>query len=319
MQLLSLRRVVFIFGFVGLFGFTAYLAQDDWTQRQKSRALAREAAELKATLETIEQKHRQILESIEKENSDFREALKRLEKENEDLRGIINKIHEQSRQAMEEKAYLEEILITKTKENERLRKSPGFSQTAWSGDSADLVDEIQRKDKELRALEEQNRLLTEKLEKLYRTTNDKISEINVAKIALEETVASAKQKIEDEWNTVNLGAISSKDGAVPPPARSGASRAPRNEGKVLAVNDEHGFVVVDLGRVDNIRTQEELEVIQGGRPVATLSVLEVRDVMAACNIRELADGGQIRVNDPVTLRQSTRAPAEASVTVPIFG
>lgn len=314
MQLLAYRRIALIFGFVGLIGFTSYLAQDDWRHREASRSLAREAAQLQATLDTIEAKHKNIIETIEKEKNDFRDALGRLKKENEDLRKLIERIREDSKQAVDEKAYLEEILINKTKENERLRKNPGFSGAAWSGDSAELIEEIKKKDKDLRTLEEQNRRLTEKLEKLYRTTNDKISEINVAKIALEETVSDARQKIEEEWNTVNLGAISSKGGPVPS-TRSAAARMPRSEGKILAVNDEHGFVVVDLGRVDNLKTQEELQVVQNGQAVATLSVLEVRDVMAACNIRDIADGQRLQVNDPVSVRH---APAGEPVVQPLF-
>jgi DNA repair exonuclease SbcCD ATPase subunit len=315
MKLLAFSRIALIFGFVALFGFTTYLAQDDWRHRQSNRALAREAAQLQATLDTIENQHKQLIETIEREKNEFRDALGRLQKENEDLRNLVDRIRDEARQTADEKSYLEEILINKTKENERLRKNPGYSGAAWSGESADLIEEIKKKDKEMRTLEEQNRLLSEKLEKLYVTTNDKISEINVAKIALEETVVSAKQKIEEEWSAVNLGTISAKGGPVPT-ARSAPSRMPRSEGKVLAINDEHGFVVVDLGRVDNLKTQEELEVIQDGRPVATLSVLELRDVMAACNVRDIADGGHIQVNDPVSVRRTV--PAEAAVVVPVF-
>ena len=317
MSLLSFRRVLYLCGFVGLFGFTAYLAQDDWFTRQKFQSLSRESAELKATLETIEAKHRINVADLLKEKGDFRDALGRLQKENADLRQIIDHIRDSSKQALDEKAYLEEILINKTKENERLRKSPGYSGTAWSGDSSELVEELKKKEKDLQTLEEQNRLLTEKLEKLYRTTSDKISEINVAKIALEETVASAKDRIDQEWNTVNLGAISSKGEPVPA-ARTAPTRVPRTEGKILAINDEHGFVVVDLGKVDNLKTEEELQVIQNGQTVATLSVLEIRDVMAACNIRAVADGGKIQINDPVSIRQVSQPSADAPVVNPIF-
>ena len=182
----------------------------------------------------------------------------------------------------------------------------------------ELIEELKNKEKALQTLEEQNRLLTEKLEKLYRTTSDKISEINVAKIALEETVSAAKNRIDDEWNTVNLGAISSKEGSVAA-SRAAPARIPRNEGKVLAINNEHGFVVIDLGKVDNLKTEEELQVIQNGQPVALLSVLEIRDVMAACNIRDIADGGTIQINDPVSVRPSPPQPtADAPVANPIF-
>jgi hypothetical protein len=41
--------------------------------------------------------------------------------------------------------------------------------------------------------------------------------------------------------------------------------------------------------------------VKAGQPIATLSVLELRDVMAACNIKDIADGQKIEINDPVSV------------------
>ena len=144
------------------------------------------------------------------------------------------------------------------------------------------------------------------MDSVYQVTTSEISEINVAKIALEDTVTGAKDKINQEWNTVNLGSISiDKKGPTPPVAAApeAVKSGPKTSGKVLAVNDRHGFVVVDLGKNDNLSMGANLEILREGKNIASLSVLEIRDVMTACNIKNLETGEKIRVNDLVRVQK----------------
>ena len=57
-----------------------------------------------------------------------------------------------------------------------------------------------------------------------------------------------------------------------------------------------------MGKVDGLKNGMELYLKKGGEIVATLSVLEVRDVMTACNIKNLANGRKIEINDPVSIQ-----------------
>ena len=79
-----------------------------------------------------------------------------------------------------------------------------------------------------------------------------------------------------------------------PAARTTSSK---KQGKVLAINEDHGFVVVDLGKVDGIKSDSILTLKRNNETIATLTVLEVRDVMTACNIKDLNPGQKIAVND----------------------
>ena len=78
--------------------------------------------------------------------------------------------------------------------------------------------------------------------------------------------------------------------------------AAKKQGRVLAINEDHGFVVVDMGKVDGIKTGMDLFLKKNGETIATLSVLEVRDVMTACNIRNLDSGRKIEINDLVSIQ-----------------
>jgi hypothetical protein len=215
------------------------------------------------------------------------EALTALQRDNAALQAQIKENADRLASIHEEKSYLEEMLINKTKQIELLQKNGSAAPAAAA------VPATYDRDEEMKRLIEQNRILQEKLDRLYKTTSAKINEINLAKIALEETVSTAKKKIEDEWNTVDLGKVSA--------APEAPKKAARSQGKVLAINPDHGFVVVDLGRADGLPSGAMLQVVHGDQAIATLSVLEIRDVMAACNIKDVADGQKIEINDPVSV------------------
>jgi len=57
------------------------------------------------------------------------------------------------------------------------------------------------------------------------------------------------------------------------------------EGRVVAINRENNFVIVDLGQINSVRVGDVLGVLDDGdRPIATLEVIETRDSISACDI-----------------------------------
>jgi len=57
------------------------------------------------------------------------------------------------------------------------------------------------------------------------------------------------------------------------------------EGRVVAVNRENNFVIVDLGQINSIRVGDVLGALDdASRPIATLEVIETRDSISACDI-----------------------------------
>lgn len=272
-----------------------------------NRSLAAKTAGLEAELERV-RKHTEAIENkIKSERGELQGTLDASKKEIEGLRFELDKARLGVDAVREEKTYLEDILIHKTKEIEKLK-------TAVSTDR--LTQELKTRGEDIARLQDQNRLLAGKLEKLYKTTMDRLSAIGLAKSTLEETVADAKKRVDDEWNAVDLGSIN-VDRSAPATTTSSATtagqaatpaeprRASRKEGKVKAVNDAHGFVVVDLGKVDNLTENSVLQLKKGGEWVATLTVLEVRDVMSACNVKNAVPGYKIRVDDPVFIQQQS--------------
>ncbi len=305
MDNIKLRPILIgvLFGVLSLYALSLFFEKNSLLR--KNHGLIEESKRLEETLELVQQKNRQILQTLqgfEKEKQTFQEALETIKRENGSLHVAIKKNEARYESIKEEKSYLEEMLINKTKQIEILnsqKQAPGtlISETV---PTEGINAAIQQKDEELKRLNDQNHILQEKLDRLYKTTNDKINEINIAKIALADTVSTARKRIEDEWNTVNLGSVTTS--AVSDRDKIPAQAAqPKSEGHVLAINSEHGFVVIDLGKADNLSSESTLEIKKNGQSIATLSILEIRDVMAACNIKELQDGQRVEINDPVSI------------------
>ena len=293
-------REIFPFIVITILFFAAlYLGFHNQTLNHKNKELSERSKTLENSLKQTEE----LLAKSQNENGSVQKALQKLKNEYESFKVEYQKIDTQWKAAAEEKTYLEEMLINKNKAIEILKKNPSQDDSASQNDSSavsdDLVEQIRQKDEEIKKLDEQNKILGEKLESLYKTTQSKISEINVAKIALEETISAARAKIDEEWATVNLGSISmNKDGVVKKEAR----KTSKSEGRVLALNEEQGFVVVDLGKVDNLRNDTSLQVRIDNEVIATLSILEIRDEMSACNIKNVRDGMKLKINDRVFIQ-----------------
>ncbi|GEM_PF-1730909 len=255
-------------------------------------------------------------ERAESERQKLQDMINTSKKENESLRFEAKKNETRATSATEEKTYLEDMLINKTKEIEKLRAggSSAAPVSALSGSPDDLVRRLNQKDEEIKLLNEQNKILNEKLQRLYQTADAKMKEINIAKITLEDTISGAKKVIDNEYSSVNLGfiAVSSQQTQGPSATSTAVTSvkrqdntvrtATKKQGRVLAINEDHGFVVVDMGKVDGIKTGMDLYLKKNRETIATLSVLEVRDVMTACNIRNLKSGKKIEINDLVSVQ-----------------
>ncbi len=267
---------------------TGNLKKENKSLVEKMKSLEKNVAVQKEFLDKVEGQKIKIINSMRKVQSENQALAKELET----LKNTMTS-------TADEKTYLEDILIHKTKEIESLSRQvqsqSGATSPVPSSSIQELEAQLKQKNIDLARLSEQNQILSKKMEKLYKMANDKISEINVAKIALEDTIAKARTGLENEWSSVDLGSIQTS------PKENAAPAAAKKEGKVLAVNDEHGFVVVDLGKNDGIKPGAVFTVSQDGASVATLNILEVRDVMSACNVQNLSSGHKIRIGDPVKI------------------
>src|SRR3989338_7643601 len=188
----------------------------------ENKSLSERSTALESTLKAVESEKRREIGRDEKEKENLREAIENYKREQESISFELKKTKDHLDALTEEKSYLEEILINKTKEVEATKQRSPMPYSAVSTATnigSDLAQKLKDKDEEIRKLYDQNKILSEKLERLYQTANSKMAEINVAKIALEDTISEARQTIDNEWNlpagqagTVNLGSIQATQG-----------------------------------------------------------------------------------------------------------
>lgn len=76
------------------------------------------------------------------------------------------------------------------------------------------------------------------------------------------------------------------------------------EGKVLVVNREYNFIVVDIGTRDDVQLGDILTIFRNGRYIGEANVEKLYDTMAAATIAKEVKPNSIMVNDNVVVRDN---------------
>jgi len=127
-------------------------------------------------------------------------------------------------------------------------------------------------ERKITELEDNNKTLESRFNEMDIMLEDKVLEVNRM------NRRSRTDAIEKE-GPVELSPI------IVRPADSTPQFSTSIEGRIVAVNRENNFVIVDLGQVNSIRVGDVLGVLDDAdRPIATLEVIETRDSISACDI-----------------------------------
>jgi uncharacterized protein (DUF3084 family) len=73
-------------------------------------------------------------------------------------------------------------------------------------------------------------------------------------------------------------------------------------GRVVTVNKEHNFVVIDLGRQNGIDIGTTFNVYRGEMLLGSIEVIQARDRIAAADIKDIKEGLTIEIDDVVVRR-----------------
>ena len=74
------------------------------------------------------------------------------------------------------------------------------------------------------------------------------------------------------------------------------------QGRIVTVNKEHNFVVIDLGKQDGINIGNKFNVYRDQAFLGSVEVIQARDKIAAADIKDLKEGMDIEINDTVVKR-----------------
>lgn len=183
--------------------------------------------------------------------------------------------------------------------------------------SSDLLQEKRgRATAEKNLAESENRLqglmrerdeLSGQLAKMKQALEERLVQLNETEKVLQSAVEGAEKVMRrKETASIQLPPIVVKAEPIlePAPKLESVEKAEAKDepseiiGNVIAANDEHNFVVIDIGTTAGVEKGMSFSVFRQGKKIARVEVIELRANIAACDIKEAAVK-RLKVNDTV--------------------
>ncbi|MFA4889266.1 MAG: hypothetical protein WC628_06810 [Candidatus Omnitrophota bacterium] len=232
------------------------------------------------------------------------------------VRGDLKSIQLTNEQLQRERPTFELDINSLRREKEDLKRQIDYNQKLMDSIAKDLVREKNDKsliEDSLKSLKNENSVLTQQLKSLLNhkskletkmqglqedkasverrlsemeaMLSDKSIQINKLKNEIESLRSGKPLDLSAEnKNSVELAPI-----LVKPNAAEETPAAPdigEMQGRVLALNKESNFVVVDLGEEAGIKAGDIMHVYRDNKAVATLEVIQLRKNISACDIKK---------------------------------
>jgi len=216
------------------------------------------------------------------------------------------------------KTNLELELKNLAQEKQELERKLSYTEKLIDSISLELVREKKDKRKleeEIKALKNEHRMAIHRINTLNEeklNLDKKLQEVQNEKSELERKLKEAnivlEKKILESEETKEKYVSSEKSLGQSVELPTIVVRSPEAEietpqetvsfkGKVLAVNKEHNFIVIDLGEEQGIKIGDTFSVYRDNQKIANVEVIQTRKNVSACDIRQQSTN--IRVGDSV--------------------
>lgn len=220
--------------------------------------------------------------SIIKERDSLSEDIKTLQANNDKLRAELGALNQEKERLGKD---LEGNLAPLKKENEKLAAELEELKAAKSKMEAELWQLIDEKTSFEDKLGQIDAFLRQRLsEAEYATLKEQIDGIVKSVTGTPESDSAVSME-----ETVELPPIvvKPKSDAETPLGWLSKKRAPaKPTGTVLEVDRQNGFVIIDLGQEAGINVGDAFRVYRQGNPIATVSVIQLRQSISACDISQ---------------------------------
>lgn len=256
---------------------------------KEKTALEVEIDKLKADLS----KHSLEIVDLTQANENLRMDLDSVRQEKETIAGdmkekedMINRLSLELARAKNDKQFVAQKVDQLTQKNSELHRDLKKLAEAKMALERSIVEVTQGKDDMARKLEQAQAVL-----------QNKIGEVWDIKDSLDRSfdVATKETKTADEVELSPI--VVSTQEAASAAAVPKAAAKPGFEGKVMSVNEQNNFVIVDIGEKRGLRVGDTLGVYRGPDYVARLEVLQVRPDIAAADLKEQIS--RVKIGDVV--------------------
>ncbi len=223
-----------------------------------------------------------------------------LEQERDELAKVKETLETQLTDANTQAKKLSEELATEKRSRDAVSDELNKARTQAS----DLNKKMQMVETEKKAVSDE----LARAKQSYQALSNELTTLRQAKEALERRVKEmlTAQSSDAERIVVNPAAVPGA-AAVPAaaavrgakPAASAVSSGAGLEGKVLVVNKEFNFVVVNIGAKDGLQSGSRVEISRSGKKIGSAQVERLYDNMAAATVLIEEQKGQIKEGDLV--------------------
>ncbi|MBI4398054.1 MAG: hypothetical protein HY586_02895 [Candidatus Omnitrophica bacterium] len=182
-------------------------------------------------------------------------------------------------------------------ENQKLLEEKSLNAASLDNQAAQLKAEIRTKNQEIT----KNRTKIAQQESKIKDLSEKLTLLGKEKTQLKTRLAYFEENQEtEEPNTPDTpGQIASGQNVLAPKtvlaapavaplvasnAKPKAALPEVPEGKVVLVNREYKFIVVDLGKLDGVKLKDEFEVVRDGKVIGKVAVSKLYESLSSCEI-----------------------------------
>lgn len=240
---------------------------------------------------------------LELQLSSIRDELKSLQSSNESLQ--------------REKSTLEIDISSLRNEKQDLLRQLDYNRKLLDSISQEVVREKNDKvaiQESFKAIKAENAILSRRLKSLNshkETLDKKIQDLQEGKSDIEKRLSTMETMLEERVSQINslkedldairnvkpitaLGKKPKESVELPaivvrsfPPVEKTETGASLFAGKILAINLDNNFVVIDLGSASNVKSGDKFNVYRDGKPIGSIEVIQVKDNVSACDIKKM--------------------------------
>lgn len=230
-------------------------------------------------------------EQLQREKSNIELDLNSLKREKEDLKRQI----EYNQKLVES---ISKELVTEKNDKTQIQDSYKLVRNENAMLSRQLQSLNNRKinlDKKIQELTESKGSLERRLSEMESMLTDRVTQIEQFKGKVEAVKTGEPVEGREKKESVELPAI------VVRPQADQPSRSVNPDagfiGRVLAVNKDNNFVIIDLGQDSGLKVGDAFKIYRDEKPVASVEVTQVRRSISACDIKK--EMSPIKIGDTV--------------------
>ncbi len=274
---------------IGLVGILATSVFINYQTFNAKKAIERERDQLKNENDTLAMK----IEEVTRERKQLQDKIGAL---NNDLNNVSQEkedIQKRYELIVKERSELTEKLWAVQSDNKRLYED-------LSGLTQEKQELEQKFDEGLAPLKKDNVILKRQLKSLVErkiNLEKRLNELsNLSKAT--ESAGSPTETDESKKEFIELPPIVVRSQTTAP-APEKKSAKDNSKGAILDINKENNFVVIDLGQNSGIKVGETLSVYRKDidKAIAAIEVIQVRNTIAACDIKK--EAAPIQIGDTV--------------------